>query len=253
MGRLAAIALVLVAGCDSLFNLEIVEDPVRGDADGGADDGAPDSALPLKLIAAYDFEERRSMEILDVTGNGHDGTCTVCPTEVLSLAGHGMAAQFTAEMSTLVRFAPLELQAFTIMMWVRIDLSALMCSVSKPYGPANDNSYQLCFTTVSTSTFELSYLTQNNQALRATVPMAVGTWHHVAMTYDGTTKALFYDGALVADALGSVIYDGRPTLVGGDMDDEDTMPVAFMTGVLDDLRFYDRAMSQGEIAAAKDQ
>jgi hypothetical protein len=147
---------------------------------------------------------------------------------------------------------PLALQTFTIMMWVRIDLvSTLMCSVSKPYGQFNDNSYQLCFVITSTSSAEVTYVTQNNQALRATVPMTVGTWHHVAISYDGTTKGLYYDGALEASIESSVIYDARPTLVGGDMDDDDTVPVALMTGVLDDLRFYDRAMSEGEIAAAK--
>ena len=72
-----------------------------------------------------------------------------------------------------------------------------------------------------------------------------GSWHHVLVTYDGTTLTLYRDGLFEVDAdLGlntgsSDVFIG--TAVAGHSPE-------FYVGQLDDLRFYDRALSPSEAA-----
>ncbi|KPI11458.1 LamG domain protein jellyroll fold domain protein [Actinobacteria bacterium OK074] len=75
------------------------------------------------------------------------------------------------------------------------------------------------------------------------------TWHHLVLRRGGGQLALFLDGAQVAtaaDVTGSVSRDSSFGVhVGQRMDAR-----AFFTGSIDDVRVYDRALSDEEIASA---
>jgi hypothetical protein len=66
------------------------------------------------------------------------------------------------------------------------------------------------------------------------------TWHHVAFVWDGTTRALYLDGVLVAE-------DEPGNLAGGDGSlyiacGANQSPSTFWTGLIDDVRIYDQAV-----------
>src|SRR5690606_29832260 len=72
----------------------------------------------------------------------------------------------------------------------------------------------------------------------------VDTWHHVAMTYDGTTARLYADGVEVSNntktynLVLSVAHIGKHVNSSG-----------WWSGTIDDVRIYDRALSAAEVAA----
>ncbi len=80
---------------------------------------------------------------------------------------------------------------------------------------------------------------------------AVGTWHHIAYTFNNasSTQMLFVDGIAVASSAvsGPIVYDTHPFLIGADIQHE--TPMFFLGGLLDEAALYNRALSAVEIAA----
>ena len=78
-----------------------------------------------------------------------------------------------------------------------------------------------------------------------------GTWHHLALTYDGTSLRLFVDGV---EVLPAVSVTGRPdnvvdrALYVGSMNSSATR----LRGEVDEAAFYDRALESDEIQARQE-
>jgi hypothetical protein len=72
----------------------------------------------------------------------------------------------------------------------------------------------------------------------------VDEWHHIGLTYDGTTARLYADGIEVA--AGERTWDLVPNRahIGRQVNDVSE----FWNGSVDDVRIYDGALSAGEIA-----
>jgi hypothetical protein len=75
-----------------------------------------------------------------------------------------------------------------------------------------------------------------------------GQWHHVAFTRDrGTGRiALCLDGVVVADAVGSTASLDYPKEISVGTMHPDSHP---FSGTIDELRFYDRVLEEGEVIA----
>lgn len=70
-----------------------------------------------------------------------------------------------------------------------------------------------------------------------------GTWHHVAATYDGTTRRLFHNGAQVAsDTPGVNDATAANFRIGSANNGE------YFQGTLDDVAIYNHALSAGDVA-----
>jgi len=68
------------------------------------------------------------------------------------------------------------------------------------------------------------------------------TWHHVAVTYDGTTRTFYYDGAFLNSGAGQVrATTGTRFLVGKTIDDSS------FTGTLDEVAIYTRALTLADV------
>jgi hypothetical protein len=83
--------------------------------------------------------------------------------------------------------------------------------------------------------------------LDSDVPLSIGTWYHVASTFDGTTRKLYLNGALlVSDSPG-----GRHNVTAENFAIGRTCDWCneFFNGVLDDVAIYNVALSASSIAA----
>lgn len=78
-----------------------------------------------------------------------------------------------------------------------------------------------------------------------------GRWYHVAMTYDGTTLRLYVDGVqdTTETAAGTIQYSNAGSQVNIGRNPAADAPLRYLTGSVDDVRVYNRALSQTEINA----
>jgi len=67
-------------------------------------------------------------------------------------------------------------------------------------------------------------------------------WHYITTTYNGASALLYVDGELIQTAVASIESDSMPLFVG-----QNALGAAFYKGKLDELRFFDRQLSQTEI------
>jgi hypothetical protein len=74
-----------------------------------------------------------------------------------------------------------------------------------------------------------------------------GSWHHVGLTWDGSNKILYADGAEVArDTHAAMEGSAGGLYIGAGKNLE---AGSFFSGLIDDVRIYDRALSAEDIAA----
>ena len=78
-----------------------------------------------------------------------------------------------------------------------------------------------------------------------TSALALNTWTHLAVTYDGSNARLYVNGGQVgvAAATGALRSTGNPLTIGGN-----NVWGEWFAGQIDDVRIYNRALSAGEIA-----
>ncbi len=84
-----------------------------------------------------------------------------------------------------------------------------------------------------------------NQTTAGSANVVDGTWHHVALTRaDGGRVLLYLDGVEdgACDAGSGPVTSNPQVYVGGNPDDH-----RYFTGLIDDLRQYDRALGAGEV------
>jgi hypothetical protein len=135
--------------------------------------------------------------------------------------------------------------AFTIAMRVRPSvISAMDISKMTEY-PGNDttdrNLYLNANGTVSARIFDGS-----SRVVTSTTALSANTWAHVAMTGDGSTIKIYINGVLEGTIpAGSAITSYKsPEFVMG----QTAMTSAFFSGQLSNVKLYDRALTDSEIA-----
>ena len=75
-------------------------------------------------------------------------------------------------------------------------------------------------------------------------PFSTSTWSHVATTYDGTTRSIYFNGVLkISDTPGALNTTAVNFHIGGTASNE------FFNGLIDDVAIYKRALTAAEVAA----
>ena len=88
-------------------------------------------------------------------------------------------------------------------------------------------------------------------AATGTIPVDDGTWHHVAGAFDGTEYKLYIDGRTNVSVASAGELQGSATAynacIGAHYKRSDGAPKNFFNGFIDDVRIYDRVLSEEEI------
>ncbi len=79
---------------------------------------------------------------------------------------------------------------------------------------------------------------------QATTTLITGAWHHIAVTFDGTTLTGYLDGSPIGGGAATYAFAGVPLTVAQAHNGEN-----FFNGRVDDLRLYSRALDAMEVAA----
>ena len=90
-------------------------------------------------------------------------------------------------------------------------------------------------------TAELKCLDQNSAPLSSETVITDGQWHRIGLVWDGTRRTLCVDGVIVAEDLQNGLENSDHGLYIGA--GKDYAPGTFFSGLIDDVRIYNRAVS----------
>lgn len=222
--------------------------------------GWPQSGIPSAggsagsaagLVAAYSFEEITGTPAQDASGQANQ--VTLKKVSRTSSGKFGLALSFNGSNSlvTVNDSASLDLtNAMTLSAWVHPTSWAsgwkTVLQQERSGGLAyalNANSHTNQFnTTVPIGSYD--------RQLNAGSHLPSNTWTHLAATYDGSRQRLYVNGAQCSRSRsGSLETSTNPLHIGGS-------PVwagQFFQGRVDEVRIYNRALSQMELAAFAQQ
>jgi hypothetical protein len=241
------LALLAIAACGRIgFDAQAVK--VAGDAraDGvGVGGDGPDANLPAGPKIWLKMETDPPSGIVDSAG-GHNCYCdatTGCPMRVAGL--HGFGYQFSGQQVEVDDAADLDPSSgFTAAAWVRVD-SYPTTSNGTVFAKTSSTGdmFVLVVQTDGTTLFDSEDgAGVTSSGTGAMLPL--GTWHHVAFVFDGTHKQYYVDGASIGMSTAGLSTDSNPFYIGADY----ATPAFFLTGTLDDVLYYTRALSPAEVA-----
>ncbi|MCA9655414.1 MAG: metallophosphoesterase [Myxococcales bacterium] len=160
----------------------------------------------------------------------------------------------------------LGLATFTVEAWVRRDGAGeemgtgvgglqLVPIAGKGRGENDDSIYNCNYAlgfrgNVLGADFE-DAATGGNHPVVGTTTVTWGAWHHVAATYDGTTWRLYLDGQLDVQAVADATPEASSIqhfAIGTAMDSAG-VAAGWLEGSVDELRVWNRALSEAELAA----
>jgi len=214
--------------------------------------------------AHWKRDEGTGLSAADSSGNANTGNLELGPTWVPGRVGTGLKFdgssggddKVNAGNGTSVN----NLGAMTVAAWINVEAVGEGGSpgriVHKATGVSPLNGWQFCTQGTNQIGFSVDYDgTTNLVRTSAANAITLGSWHHVAVTWDGTATAtnvlMYVDGAPVGsyattvDAAGARVSDAGANIYLGN----EPTSARTLDGVLDDVRVYNRVLSPTEIEA----
>ncbi len=199
------------------------------------------------LVAAYDFEEGSGATAADISGSGNTGTLTG-PTWI-SEGRRGSALSFDGvdDRVIVADSASLDLTTgMTLMAWVRPTTSEsdYWTVVLKELG-SGDLAYGL-YASEPSGTATAWFQTGGSDAFAWGNPHSPRTdrWTHLAASYDGSTFSFYANGRRTSSTpvSGTIETSSEVLSIGGN-----GIWGEWFQGFIDEVRVYNRGLSQSEI------
>jgi hypothetical protein len=209
-----------------------------------------DAALDPSLVAWYSCDAVLGDGVVtDLTGHGHDASCTVgvtCPTIVPGVHGNACSFDGISQFLRVTNDAAFNTGVFTVAVFGYRPMDNPRALMTKPAGTGNGNSWNL--ETIGCTATEMAFYGGNTYSCFNVQDLPFDGWSHFALGYDGARKSAYVNGEQrldVADT--SITLDNNDIFLGSDSNNN--IQVSFYAGPLDDIRIYDRLLSPSEIAA----
>ena len=204
---------------------------------------------PPGLVGAWSFDEASGTTALDSSGAGNAGTLSG-PARTTGRYGGGLSFDGVNDWVTVADANSLDLTTgMTLEAWVRpTALGTTWRTVVIKEQPAN-LAYALYAGTHNASRPSAHVFTTDDRALLGPSALPANAWSHLAMTWDGLNIRMYVNGSQVSSAAlaGTARTSTSPLRIGGTV----VWPEWF-SGVIDEVRVYNRALSATEIASDRD-
>jgi hypothetical protein len=218
----------------------------------GAAEVAADMETPLETpkqgpVAAWSFDQDGGETAGDVTGDGNQGTLEG-PT--WTKGRYGSALEFDGgahDCVTVPDSASLQLgEEFTVEAWVKPSVLYHGPIISK--AAELTPSYELAIGTTGTGLVQGwagGYDEYAETEVHSAQKLEPDVWTHLALTYDGAYLRLYVDGHLAGTSTHAefVLESGGPLTIGCSGVEEQ-----WFSGKIDEVRLYERALGEGELA-----
>ena len=207
--------------------------------------------LATGLVAAYAFNEGSGTTVADASGNGNSGTLSNA-TWVQGKYGSGL--KFTGATNSYVTIpdAPsLDLtSSLTLEAWVNPSTlnspdNGWVAAVAKDHPNSSNNISYALYAASGTNKppGEHILVSGGDKGVSATSKLVLNTWTFLAATYDGANMKIYVNGVLIKTKAqtGNLVEVNAPLKIGGDWSGE------MFTGVIDEVRVYNTALTQTQI------
>ncbi len=200
------------------------------------------------LVAGYGFEERDGPDVIDASGNKNNGRISGATRVITTFFGRALWFDGKNDWVTVEHGASLSLtKGMTLEAWVypTARLGGWRAVLLKEH--TGGRAYSL----YANSNLARPSSTINaggaDRQLAGGPQPPLGTWTHLAATYDGSTQRLYVNGQLVGTRAqaGDILVSGGKLRIGGNSISTNE----YFTGYIDEVRVYNRALTQAEIVA----
>ena len=196
------------------------------------------------LLGWWKLDEKEGTTAVDSSGNGNDGTLVGKPVwrpeggkigGAIELSGKGDYVKIANESAFDIT------SQITISTWVNI------ISVPQEWTgivTKGDGAWRMS-TSFANNVFHFGV--SREDYLNGNVAVGSGLWHHVACVYDGSKMSIYVDGKRDASRprTGPIATNDFPVCIGGNIE----LTGHCWNGLIDDVRVYNYALSENEIAA----
>ncbi|MBI3466480.1 MAG: hypothetical protein HY000_25990 [Planctomycetes bacterium] len=198
---------------------------------------------PAALVAAYAFDEGAGATVSDVSGQGNHGTITGPTWTPSGRFGGALSFDGVNDLITIADADSLDLTTgMTLEAWV--NPSAVTRKWRDVIYKGSDIYFLEATSTNSNRSAGGAKVGASLLSTYGTAPLAVNTWSHLALTFDGASLRLYLNGIEVSSAprTGSIQTSTNPVQIGGD-----SLYGQFFAGLIDEVRIYDGALTPAEI------
>jgi len=189
------------------------------------------------LMAYYPLDN----DLIDASGNGYDGTAIGDPTFVGGVAG--MAMEFDGNDCVDTGYTE-DLATWTMSAWV---MSPEAPAALPPSGPVHrEQNYQINWNHVQDAWRGAVGMSGGGWYSASLGPLEANTWYHLAGTYDGEDLKAYTNGFLIStnsDPSGSPAAESNSLKLARHA----ANATQFFTGTVDEVRIYNRALSDAEV------
>ncbi|MGH2556972.1 MAG: LamG-like jellyroll fold domain-containing protein [Actinomycetota bacterium] len=204
--------------------------------------GAP--VQPGGLVAAYNFDAGTGTTLADRSGLDNSGTISGATWSDNGRYGKALQFDGSNDMVTIADSVSLDLtDGMTLEAWVRPTSESGWRTVLLKEQP-DGLAYGMYSSNNSNQPPSLYGHISSDVAAIGDDRLPMSTWCHLAGTFDGQTLRLYVDGDLVAtrSLAGDLRTSNTPLRIGGNQ-----VWGEYFRGTVDDVRIYDRPLSQSEI------
>ena len=208
---------------------------------------------------SFDGKDMAGGTAYDRSGNSNNGTLTPPagggPIRAIGKIGQGLSFDGVDDYVSVGDNDSLDITgSITVATWVRATSFGVGFNeerlVFKGTGVSTANIYTLgiadskAMFSLHLAGFGASDCLGNSPCIVSNTTLVTGRWYHVAGTYDGATIRIYVDGQLGGSqsVVSTGTADANPVLFGSRSDGQDSL-----TGFLDDVRLYNRALTPAEI------
>lgn len=188
----------------------------------------------------------------DATGNGNHGTEYGGVAYVGSMMGGAAEFDGLNDYIDIPYSAIIEPAILSISLWLKSDKQARQLIIDTDHANSGSHGYGLGITETGFADFYVdpsSTMGSHVRSINSENIVNGGTWHHVVAIYDADlTLSMYVDGIFQPDmAAGGYARTHRSIRIGMRRSTSSTALRHYFRGTIDEIRIYDRVLSQHEI------
>ena len=209
------------------------------------------NAQSTGLVAAWSFEEASGSLATDSSGNGNTATQLNGVARTPGASGGGLTFDGVDDYLSVPNSPSLDISGtgLTLRMSIKPQATGADSTVlSKSWGTTMTSPYYQYGLELAGGTVPNLMIGTPGGVLAGSMesPLATNQWSDLAISFDGSRVQFYVNGSLVKDLLllGSITARGTSLRLGAD-----ATPSQYFNGSLDEVRIYNRALTEAELAS----